>query len=109
MRPHARVHGGGDKYRLVGGEQYGGGEVVGQAVGELGQEVCRGRGDDHQVGLARQADVPDLVLVIEIKEVAEDTLAGQSRDRQRRDEVMGGLGEHSADAGAALLQPADQL
>ena len=69
MRPHARVHGRRDQHRLVGGEQHGGGEVVGKAVRHLRQEIGGGRRHDDQVGLARQADVADLLLLVEIEEI----------------------------------------
>ena len=69
MRPHARVHGRRDEDRLVGREQHRRGEVVGEAVRHLGEEVGRRRRDDDEVGLARQADVADLVLVVEVEEV----------------------------------------
>ena len=57
------------------------------AAGHLGQQIGRGRRDDDQVGLARQPDVADLALVVEIEQVGEDAVAGQRADRQRRDEL----------------------
>ena len=57
--------------RLVGGEQDGGGEIVGEPMRHLGQKVG-GRGRDHdQIGLARQADMPDLGLVLEVEQIGE--------------------------------------
>ena len=53
--PHADVHRRGDHHRLVGGEQQGGGEVVGDARGHLGEEVGGGRADQHQIGGAATA------------------------------------------------------
>ena len=57
------------------------------AAGHLGEQVGGGRRDDDQVGLARQADVADLALVVEIEQVGEHAIAGQRADRQRRDEL----------------------
>ena len=88
MAPHARVHRRGDQHGLVGGEQHGGGEVVGMPAGHLGHEVGGGRGDDDQIGIAGQADVADLALVVEAEEVGEHPLVGQRADRQRRHELL---------------------
>ena len=75
IEPHARVHGGGDEHRLVGGHQHAGGEVVGMAAGHLGQQVGGGRRHDDQRGLARQPDVADLALVVEIEQLGEHAIA----------------------------------
>ena len=56
-----------------------GGEVVGMAAGHLGQQVGGGRRHHDQVGLARQPDVADLALVVEIEQVGEDALVGERR------------------------------
>ena len=76
MEPHARVHGGRHQHRLVGGHQHAGGEIVGMAAGHLGQQVGGGRRHHDQVGLARQADVADLALVVEVEQLGEDALVG---------------------------------
>ena len=85
------------------------GEVVGKAVGEPGHQVGGGRRDDDEVGLAGQADMADILLVLAVEQVGEDVVGGQRADRQRRDEVLRGLGHDGADGGAALAQPADQV
>ena len=88
MQPHARVHGRRHQHRLVGGHQHAGGEIVGMAAGHLGQQVGGGRRDHDQIGLARQADVADLALVVEIEQLGEDAVVGERADRQRRDELL---------------------
>jgi hypothetical protein len=51
VRPHERVHRRGGEDGLVGGEEHGGGEVVGHAAGHAREERGGGRGDEEQVGL----------------------------------------------------------
>ena len=50
------------------------GEVVGVAASHLGQQVGGGRRDHDQVGLARQPDVADLALVVEIEQLREHAI-----------------------------------
>ena len=89
--------------------QHAGGKIVGMAAGHLGQQVGR-RGRHHdQVGLARQADVADLALVVEVEQFGEHALVGQRADRERRHELLGGPGHHGAHGDAALAQAADQV
>jgi len=109
VEPHADVHGGGQQHALVGGEQQGRGEVVGEALGHLGHEV-RGSGRHHQeFGAARQLDMAHLGLVGEREQVVVDPAAREARHRQRCDEALGGFRHHGPDLGAALAQPADQV
>ena len=75
--PHAHVHGWRCQHLLVGGEQHGGGEIVGQAMRHLGEEVCRRRRHHDEIRFARQADVSDLGLVLKIEEIGEDLLLRQ--------------------------------
>ena len=63
VQPHAHVHGGGHQHTLVGGEQEGAGEVVGEARGHFRQDVRRCRGDHDQVGGAGELDVAHLAFV----------------------------------------------
>ena len=59
MIPHVHVHGGSDEDGRGGGEVHGGEEIVGDAVGELGEDVGGGGSDDEGVGPLRFADVLD--------------------------------------------------
>ena len=79
------------------------------AAGHLGDEVCGGRRHHDQVGLARQADVADLALVVEIEQLGEDALVGERADRKRSDELLRGPGHHGAHGDAALAQATDQI
>ena len=64
------------------------GEVVGVSAGHLGEQVGRRRRDDQEVGLARQPDVADLLLVVEVEQVGEYAVRGQRADRQRGNELL---------------------
>ena len=109
MRPHLRVHGGRQKHGPVGGEQNGRGEIVGKSVGELGHQVGGGRRHQHQVGLAGQPDVADILFVLTVEEIGEHVIGGKRADRQRRHELLGRVRHHGTDGGAALAQPTDQV
>ena len=109
MLPHAHIHGGRDEHRLVGGEQHGGGEIVGEAMRHLGEEVGGRRRDDDQVGLARQADMADLGLVLEVEQIGEGLLLGEHGERERGDELGAAFGQDRAHGGAPLLQAAHEL
>ena len=107
--PHARVHGRRDQHRLVGRHQHGGWQIVGMTAGHLGEQVGGGRRDHDQVGFARQADVADLALVVEVEQLGEHALVAERADRQRRDELLRRPGHDRAHGNAALAQPADQV
>ncbi len=79
------------------------------SAGHLGEQVGRRRRDDQEVGVARQADVADLLLVVEIEQVGEHALRRQRADRKRRHELGRGARHHGAHGGAALAQPADEV
>ena len=59
MLPHVDVHRRGDDHGRLGGEIEGGQKIVGDAVGEFGEDVGRGGSDDEQVGGLRRVDVLD--------------------------------------------------
>jgi hypothetical protein len=109
MGPHHRVHGGCGEHGLVGGEQGGRGEVVGMAVRHLGQKVGRGRGHDHEIGLAGQPDMAHFGLVGERKEVGVDLLLGEAGDRERGDELAAGASQNHPKGEAPLAAPPDKL
>ena len=62
MLPHVHVHCWSHQHRRARGQVHGGEEVVGQAMGKLGQDVGCGGGDDERVGPLRLADVFNAVL-----------------------------------------------
>ena len=77
-----------------------GGEIVGMAAGHLGQQVGGGGRHHDQVGLARQADVADLALVVEVEQLGEHALVAERAHRQRRDELLRRPGHDRAHADA---------
>jgi hypothetical protein len=107
--PHLRIHRRRDQDRFVGGEQHGGGEIVGMAARHLRQQIGRRRRDDNEIGVARQTNVADIELAVRIEQVGENALAAQRAGGERRDEMLRGGGEDTAHLGAAVLQAADQV
>ena len=107
--PHLRVHGGRDEDRLVGGKQHRRGKVVGATFGHAGENIGRRRRDHDQVGLAREAYVPDVMLVQPVEEFREHLVAGDRTDRERGDERFRRRGQDRLHIGAALAQPPDQV
>ena len=86
---------GANTHRAARGQQRVGEQVVGEAVGGLGQQVGGGRRDDHQVGVLADADVRHLVDVG--PDLGGDRLAGQRRPGRRADEPQRGRGRHDPD------------
>ena len=109
VAPHARVHGRRNQHRLVGGEQRGGGQIVGVTAGHARHEIGGGGRDDQQIGLARKADVADLAFAVEVEQVGQHEIVRQRADRQRRHELLRRLGHDGAHAEPALAQAADQI
>ena len=96
VRPHVRVHRRRKQNFCAGGQQHRGGEIVGVTAGHLGHQVGGGRRDDDQIGFAREPDVADVEFARRIEQVGEDALADNGAGRQRRDEMLGRLGEDAA-------------
>ncbi len=107
--PHPHIHRRRHQHRLVGGEQGGGGEVIGQAGGGLGHQVGGGGGDDDQVGGAGELDMAHLRLVGEGEEVVVDLVLGQGRQGQGGDELGARPGEDRPHGDAGLAQQPGQF
>ncbi len=105
--PHHGVHGWGDQHGLVGGEQRGGSKIVGDAMGQLGDQIGARRRDDHEIGLPRQADMAHLAFIGEREEFLIDPVLAEGRNRQRRDELGPAFGQDRAHANATLAQAPD--
>jgi hypothetical protein len=97
--PHPSVHRGGEHERGVGFEQRRGQEVVGDAGGELGDDVGRRRRHHHHVGLVRELDVQDLAGLL--PQVRVHAVVRQRREGGRADEPLGRPTHHHPDGGAA--------
>ncbi len=109
MLPHADIHRGRNEHLLVGREQHGGGEIAGQALRHLGEEVGGRRRHHDQVGLARKTDMPDLGFVLQIEQIGEGFFLGEHGERKRRDEFGAGACQDGAHGSAPLLQAAHEL
>ena len=109
VRPHMRVHRRRQQNFRAGREQHGGGEIVGVTARHLGHQVGGRRCNDDEIGFAREANVADVEFARGIEQIGEHALADNGAGRQRRDEMLGRLGENAAHGEAALLQPADEI
>ena len=99
----------GDRHRGAGGQAQGGEQVVAVAVGQAGEEIRRGRSDQHQVRPAGQLDVAHGGLGARVQQIGVHRVPGQRLHGKRRDELAGALRHHHAYFGAGVLQPADQI
>ncbi|MCY1280381.1 hypothetical protein D9M69_359920 [compost metagenome] len=109
VAPHRLVHRRGEGDHGVGGQHQGGQQVVGLALGEACQQVGGGRGDQHQVGPARQLDVAHGGFGGGVEQVEVYRVAGQCLQGQRGDELAAALGHYHAHFGALVAQPANQF
>ena len=107
--PHQGVHRRRQQDRSVGRQQDGAGEIVGMAACHLRHQV-RGRRRHHdQVAVARQPDMAGVELAFGIEQVGVGALVRQRGGRKRRNELLRGPGQHTADADLPLFQPPDQV
>ena len=110
MQPHAHVHRRRDQHALVGRQQRGRGQIVGEAVRHARQQIGgRGR-DDDEIGRARQFDVAHLRFVGQ----AEQILAHRLRRSARPPTAARRIAWRRAvittrTLRAALAQPPDQF
>ena len=109
MRPHFRIHRRRHQHLLVGGQKHRRGKVVGMAVGELGHQLGGGRRHDQKVGLARQPDMTDIMLVVAVEQVGEDTIGRKRADRKLGDEFLRGGRHDDPDHSPPLAQAPDQV
>jgi hypothetical protein len=107
--PHAPIHRRRDQRRLVAGQQGGRGEIVGEALRHLGDDVRGRRRHDDEVGLPAQADMPHLALVGQGEELGIDLVLAEGCQRQGGHELGPAVGQDAAHGRAPLAQPADEL
>ena len=107
--PHGLVHRRGQCHRCVGSQDQGGQQVVGHALCQTRHEIGRGGCDQHQVGPARQLDMPHGRFGGRIEQIEMDRVAGKGLEGQRGDEFAPAVGHHDADLGTLVAQPANQL
>ena len=107
--PHLRVHRRRHQHLCVGGKQDRRSKVIGEPVRQLRHQIGGGRRHHDQVGLARQPYMSDIMLVLAIEEVGENTVGRQRADRQRRDELLRRRRHDGAHRRAPFPQPADKV
>ena len=107
--PHQRVHGRGQQDRAIGGEQDRGREIVGVPVCHLCHQIGGRRGDDDEIAVAREADVPCVEFAGRIEQVGIGAGIGQGAGAERRDELLRSMGHDAAHNKAAFLEAADQV
>ncbi len=107
VRPHVGVHGGRNHHRSGECQVEGGDEVVGQAVGHLGDQIRGGRRDHQQIVFLGDRDVFDGAL--DGEQVGEGLLAGQRGEGQRLHELPRCGGHGGPHLVAALHQQPRQF
>ena len=109
MRPHDMVHGRRQQQWCAGRQAQGGQQVGGEAGGEFGHHIRRGRGDDHEVRPARELDVAHGGLGLRVPEVLAHRLAGDGLEHRGRDHAGGAAGHDHAYLGTLVTQAADDI
>ena len=111
--PHVGVHGGRDDDGAGIGQMHGGEEVVGDAVGELRQDIGGCRSDQQQLASLSHVDVFDRAVFyfrVGLAEQVRDHLAaGERGERERPDEALRRGGHDDLHLVAAVGEQADQL
>src|SRR5699024_9753929 len=105
--PHLRVHRRGHDERCPGDERRGGEHVVGAADAQPREQIGGRGGDDEQVRLLAEADVRDLVDVLE--HGGEDLVVAERLPGRGAHELEGGGGGDDADIGPFTDKTAHQV
>ena len=109
MLPHPHIHRGRRQHGLVGRQQQRGGEVVRNPRCHARQDVRGCRCNHHQVGGARQLNMPHLAFVGQREQVGIDLVLTQRLQRQWRDKLAGRFGQNAGHAASIGPQKPDQL
>ena len=108
--PHCVVHRRRDHERAARGERRGGEQVVGEAAGQLGDRVRRGRRDQEDVGARDELEVPDRLVPgervageraaqrVALELARQHGRAGERFERRGTDEALARRGLDDADA-----------
>ncbi len=109
MGPHGRVHGWRHEDRIVGGKKNGGRQIVRLAGRHLRHQVGGRRRNQHQIAVAREPYMADILLVLAVKKIGENLVGGQSTDGERRDEFTRARRQHRAHVRSTLAQTANEV
>jgi len=75
----------------------------------LGHQVGGGGRDQHQIAIARQPDMPDILLILPGKEIGEDMVCRKRTDGKRGHELLRTLRHDRTHGSAAFPQAADEI
>ena len=64
---------------------------------------------DQEVGIAGQANMPDIEFAVRIEQIGKSPFSGERADSKRRDKMLAGCGENAAHPRSALPQAPDQI
>ena len=103
------IHGGCDDERSCAGEGDGREGVVGEAVGEFGDNVSCGGCDEEEVGLVGELDMARVPGIFFVEDAKCDGVAGEGLECEWGDEFGGGGGHDGVDAVAGFDEEACQL
>src|SRR3546814_8883971 len=91
MFPHADIHGGHSKDRLVRGEQERCGKAVGNAGRHLGEKIGRGGTNDQEICLPAELYMTHFRLILQIPETGMDGLFRKRGKCHRRNELRAAI------------------
>ena len=75
----------------------------------LGEKIGGRRRHDDEIGLARETDMADLGLILEVEELGEGPLLGEHRERKRRDERGAAARQDGAHRAPRSFKPAHEI
>ena len=105
---HVHVHGRRQHKRRGTRQGRGGEQIVGDAVGQLGQDIGRARRDDEGIGLLGKRDVMNGIGRV-VEQADRHLLVGKRSERDGIDEMRGVFGHAYLHTHASLLEAADNL
>ena len=103
------IHGRGKHDGSLGGQTQGGQQIIGQSVGQPGDDVGGSRRNEHHIRPARQLDMAHGGLRLLIEKRCMNRLARDRLETQRSDEILCPAGHHHAYLVAALTQSPHQV
>ena len=101
---HVGIHGRGHQLGAGSRQRHGGQHVVSQSVGQFGNHVGRGRGNQHQICRIGQRNMCHVILEIAVKGVHDAAVVGQRLEDQGGDEFGGVLGHQHVPRSASFGQ-----
>ncbi|MNX80670.1 hypothetical protein D3C86_1123350 [compost metagenome] len=109
IAPHRLVHCRCNGDHCVGGQHQRGQQIIGNALGQAGDQVCGAGSDQHQIGPFGQFDVAHGRFGRRVQQVQVDRVPGQGLHGQRGDELCAATGHDHAHFGALVDQAANQV